>query len=857
MKKKKFIIILALILLVVLSLFVGYKYIHGIEGSKAKTKQEKVKDEKTKDGKATDKVKEKQKEKQKDQISSENIMDFDLITSWLKEDALKPEYNSYIYDENNKNDFPEGSKENVYPDINPPFLGEQKVQFNPLDFSKKDSNLNASFFTSSDKTYEVGTMRGAFLRRGLIWGDEAGVWCQPIKMLDGVLLEVIDPKDNDVWKLNNASSFINRLASVEMEFKKNDLAIKRTDIAPEGEYGFYYLVELKNEGQQSKEFTFKFTFQENIRPIWHKPWTTNYGEDKIEEKQPGLFTAYDVEMRSLAEQNSNEKADRSDIGNIEIAFGSVNTPDKQYIDTSNTYRNRGVLEYKINLSPGESKKIEFLSVMHDSKKIENHDELKNISNSIEYFNVLKGKSSDYLSEKEQLYAKNILQGPKIVVPDKNIENAFYSAKYNIQALKMDLLPFYQYRNIMTCPERAYQKSFGIDSMYASIGAAYSGFEDIVKNTLENFYYFSEDIDYEGIAVEISQFGVSDGTGRAQEGTQYIGTVWEYLKLTGDTELLQRLYPGLKKIHEAYVKRDKNNNFWPEGMTFPGLSERVEAVAGKDQEMISAAVRMWWATKALGEMAEELGNKIDADKYLTLANEMKEKFNDEWWIEDKSLWAIGLSTEEGKGKQVFLDYKTAPFNYPQKYGVADFDKGQKHIESVWNSDAVDKRNSYYGSAPTVWQNSNFAVSCFNYQKGEYGLKLIQSSAANATELKNKMLGAFSTINPDPENDPGDNENKIMYSWSAGPYLESVINGLFGVQANNFKNSLSFRPYMPEGWKQMSLLDFEMGNKVLDFTYENSMWKVKYKSGEESITLNTITDGKEKTFTLEVGDEISLR
>lgn len=838
-------------------MFSGYKSAAGSENSKSKLKQEKAKDEKVKDGKAKDKVKEKQKEKQSSKVSSENVMDFDLLTNWLDKDSVKAECNSFIYDSNSKKEFPEGSKENVYPDINPPFLGEQKVDFGHLNFGKQDSNLNASFFTASEKTYEVGTMRGAFLKRGLIWGDETGVWCQPIKMLDGVLLEIIDPKDNSAWQLNDSKRFINRLASAEMQFEKNGLSVKRTDFAPEGHYGFFYLVEFRNEAQQSKEFTFRFTFQENIRPIWHKPWTTSYGKDIIEKKQLGLFTAYDVEMRKLAESKKDGEELRSDIGNIEIAFGSMNLPDNQYTDSRNPYRNRGILEYKIKLNPGETKKLEFLSVMHDTKKIQSHNELKGTDSSVEYFNALKGKSSQLLHSKEQLYSDNIFGGTRVVVPDKNIENAFYSAKFNMQALKMDLLPFYQYRNIMTCPERAYQKSFGIDSMYASIGAAYSGFTDIVKDTLQNFYYFSKYIDYEGIAVEISQFGVSDGTGRAQEGTQYIGTVWEYLKLTGDKDLLEKLYPGLKKIHEAYVKRDRNKNFWPEGMTFPGLSERVEEIAGKDQEMISAAVRMWWTTKALSEMAEELGNKEDADKYSSLANEMKRKFNNDWWMKNRNVWAIGMSTDENKEKQVFLDYKTAPFNYPQKYGIADYAKGQKHIESLWNSDAVDSRNSYYGSAPTVWQNSNFAVGCFNYQKGEYGFKLVQSSAACATELKNKMLGAFSTINPDPANDPGDNENKIMYSWSAGPYLESVVNGLFGVQANAFENSLSFKPYVPEDWETMSLLDFKMGNSIFDFKFENKLWKVKYKTGSSPMTLDTVVNGKEKIFSITPGDEIYLR
>ena len=273
-------------------------------------------------------------------------------------------------------------------------------------------------------------------------------------------------------------------------------------------------------------------------------------------------------------------------------------------------------------------------------------------------------------------------------------------------------------------------------------------------------------------------------------------------------------------------------------------------------MISAAVRMWWATKALGEMAEVLNLSEDVLRYNKLAEEMKVKFNKEWWIENKNLWAIGLSTDPSKEKQVFLDFKTAPINYPQKYEIADLDKGRTIIENIWKSDAMDDRFSYYGSSPTVWQNSNFAVGCFNYGKGDYGLKLIKSSAACATQLKNKMMGAFSTINPDPRNDPGSNDNKIMYSWDVGPYLESIISGLMGVKANAFENLVTFMPFVPEGWSNMALRDFQTGDNVVDFIYANGKWTISHKVGSRELRIKAYINGREHDITLPIGGKLQL-
>lgn len=802
-------------------------------------------------------VKEKKKEITKTDTPKPNFMDNDLLVNWSLPENMDVSKNSFKYDSNSKKSEPLGSKDNFYPSILPAYTGEQKIAFDKLNFGLKSSNLNASFFTSGEKVYEVATMRGAFVKRGLIWGDETGVWAQPIKMLDGVLLEVEDK--NGKWQLNDSKNFTNKLSAAEMLFRKNGLKVTRTDFAPESEYAFYYIVNFKNELKTNKSFTFRFTFQENIRPIWHKPWTTNYGQDVININKNGYFTAYDVEMNKLASTAQvvkpyNEPSDefekrlslfndkRSDIGKVQIAFGSSNKPQKQYTNTLNKYRNRGILEYTITLKPGENKRLEFVSVMYDSKKIQNDSSKKNIKTVDDYFNQVKGKSQIYLDEKNKIYKKSIIDGVTVDLPDKNIQNAFYSAKYNIQALTMDLRPFYQERNIMTSPERAYQKSFGIDSMYASIGAANAGFTDIVKDTINNFYYFSNIIDFKGIAVDISQFGTLESSGgRAQEGTQYIGTVWEYLRKTGDLAMLKKVYPGLVKIHDSYRQRDKNNNFWPEGMTFPGLSDEVEKIAGNDYEMISAAVRMWWSTKAIGEMSKVLGYNAEYLKYSKLADEMKDKFNREWWNGKSQSWYLGLSNLLQGEKGVFLDYRSWPINYPQKYLIADEDKGKINIDSVWNSDAVDSRKSYIGGAPTVWQNSNYAIGCFNYGKGDFGIQLLKSSAANPTQLGSKMLGAFSTINPDPSNDPQSNANKIMYNWCAGPYLESVINGLFGIQTDAFSKTLQFNPYVPEGWKNMSLKGYKMGGNVFDFVLKDGKWEVHMVSGKDNVRLITNVKG----------------
>lgn len=102
--------------------------------------------------------------------------------------------------------------------------------------------------------------------------------------------------------------------------------------------------------------------------------------------------------------------ERSRIGPVAIAFGSPQRPDRQAVDTSNPYRNRGILEYQVYLGPGEERTFEFLAVMFDGKKIAGPITSAPDDGAIAYFNRLKGHASELLAQKAGQYAKHILGG---------------------------------------------------------------------------------------------------------------------------------------------------------------------------------------------------------------------------------------------------------------------------------------------------------------------------------------------------------------------------------------------------------------------------------------------------------------
>ncbi len=741
-----------------------------------------------------------------------DVMEHDMIRQWLSADLLDPQRNSYRVSSGQTKKPKEiiGAKENHYPSILPLWKGQQFIVFPTTQWGLKDCNMNYSFFTSGDKCYEIGTMRGGFLKRGILWGDESGVWSQPYKMLDGVLVEI--EEGDRVWTLNDGRHFTNHLYGVSFRFENDGLQVKRTDFSPEGHYAFVHQLQLRNTTPTARNIVLRFTFQENIRPMWHKPWVRSYGADSVLWESNTCFVARDPL-----------------IENVAVAFGGVKHADRYRIDRRNPFRNRGILEYDVTLLAGEEENFDFLTVMADRKKLATVFPGEQDVDAVGYFKRLKPKISGLRTGKETFYQRIFAEGPHFSSPDTLLNRAWLSARYNIQALHTDVRPYFPFTYIMTCPERAYQLLFGIDPLYTSIGATTAGFPGIVRETLLNHHHFAADLDYTAIQYVVNHWGEHDGKGsRAQETTQYIATVWEYAKLTGDLALCRRLYPDLKRLWEAVLHYDKDGDYWPEGMTFPHISQ----ASGAD-EMISAAVRMVWATRAIGGMASVLRNGTDAKRFQHLADTLQARFNTEWWSEERSCWAVGMKNQPSGDKQVFLpNFHYGSVNYPARYQVANQNNGAQALTTVWE-DAVDSLNGFHSPAVTAWQSGNMAIACYHYQRPDLGIKLLRRIAMNPVRLE-KMLGAFSTVNPYPSQ-PARNDNKLMYNWGAGPFLEAIVVGLLGIEANAFDNTVHFNPQIPGEWEQASLYSFRMGDHLMDFVYQEPDWKISLRAGEEPLTI----------------------
>lgn len=73
------------------------------------------------------------------------------------------------------------------------------------------------------------------------------------------------------------------------------------------------------------------------------------------------------------------------------------------------------------------------------------------------------------------------------------------------------------------------------------------------------------------------------------------------------------------------------------------------------------------------------------------------------------------------------------------------------------------------------------------------------------------------------------------WSAGPPLEAIICGMFGLSPNAFEDSVIFTPQIPDDWSNCSLENAKIGDHIVHFEYDKPNWTVIHVRGTDALTV----------------------
>lgn len=711
----------------------------------------------------------------------------------------------------------------------------------------KQEYLKSPFVTAGNRVYIVGHQDGSFPELGWhIKNEMGGIWNHPIKLMDGFQIDLIwnDYKQS----LDKAASFTNYPMANKHVFtiQKKNITVERWQFVPDDQQGCAIQLVLKNESDGDQKFDLSFTGHADLRSTWLGERT-----QMIDHSDNGYF-----------DSDSETWIVKDSLNPWFVIFGS-DEKSNVHSEISSDYQGKGFsasTSYPINMASHETKVINFFVAGSYTSQ----------ENAANTYKDIRENHQRYIKEKRDRYAQ-LQSMSKLTIPDKKIQETFEWLKYNSDWL-VRTVP--EIGTGMTAGIPDYPWWFGADSEYALKGYMAVGQSNVVHQTIALLDSISDAINGNGkIIHEVSTNGAVFNPGNINETPQYTSLIWEVYQWNGDKAFLSKYYPTIKKGLEWLLKEnDVNKNLFPDGF---GMME----IHGMDSEMIDVAAYTQRAFDDGSKIAEEMGDADLAHSYKTIADNLKQKINDEFWTEQFNSFADFIGTDqqalrliedaikraEGLNKPWAVEElkktKTSiisnpsdvprPFvlhhnwvvNTPMEMKIADPDKAIKALntaekfvnpfgvfvtgidrdESAGSDDGSFKGTkifSYTGAVMTLPTGVQ-AIAENNYGRPNQALNYLQRMSRTFSYA---LPGSMYEVSPD--------YGMISQAWNIYSFAIPIVQQFFGIKPEASKKKIVITPQMPDEWNEASLENVIVGDNSVSIYFNESNGLLKLKVIQEN-------------------------
>ncbi|WP_373494086.1 glycogen debranching protein [Aquiflexum sp.] len=700
----------------------------------------------------------------------------------------------------------------------------------------KAEYLSSPYVTAGDRVYMVGHQDGTFPDLGWhVEGEMGGIWNHPIKLMDGFTAAIFE--DGDSYCLDAAHQFINYPFANKHMFQTHiqGLEIDRFQFVPDGKQGVVIEFNFRNLAESNVSFGFEFAGYTDLMPVWlgEKTNMVDHVDNLTYDQARHAWRGKDAGNEWYVLFGAGREAKRS-MGPSDYC---------EYAPIGNGQAAR--LEYKINLRPNETKSLRFVVSGSYESQIDAE----------KTYDILHSHSDTYLKDKLGKYEK-IASRSKVTIPDKELEKAFEWVKYNTEWLVRDVP---EIGRGLGAGMPDYPWWFGVDNEYTLKGVIATGRKDLVYQTIELIHKLSESNGNGRIVHEVSTNGVVFNPGNTNETPQFASLIWWVFEWTGDKEFLSTYFPTIQKgLEWLMVENDEEENLFPDGY---GMME----IHGLESKMIDVATYTQVAYADAAKIALELGDEISAQSYQQKADKLKEKINEEFWVEEfnsyadfigtkrealqlinaaivradtlKKPWAVEelratrkkLSTYPANKRQGFVIFHNWVVNTPMEMGIAvedkaiiALDKGREFVNPFGvfvtgidrdeSSDMEDgsftgsKVFSYTGAVMTLPTGVQ-AISENNYGRPDQALEYLQMMTRS---FGFALPGSIYEVSPD--------YGMMAQAWNLYSYGVPIVTQFFGIKPIASKKVIHITPQMPSKWNEAKIENVLIGDNEISFTWK---------------------------------------
>ncbi len=376
------------------------------------------------------------------------------------------------------------------------------------------------------------------------------------------------------------------------------------------------------------------------------------------------------------------------------------------------------------------------------------------------------------------------------------------------------------------------------------------------------------------------YNTTDGTPR------FVIQVFDYVKYTGDTDLISELYPVIFRSIDGSLKNwvdSKGYLTHEDADTWMDAKRRGHAFSPRGNRANDIQILWYQQLRAGAYFAKFMGNNDDAKKWSEVADKLKSNFEKDYFKAGESIMADRL-LKNGKGdfsmrpNQLFaMDFmtdetkkmqltKTVWENLVYPWGVASLDQDDDYFHPYhhWD-DMYFFDEAYHNGTVWVWNNGIAMQRMIESGQKDIAFKLMENMQNQAMHT-----GAVGSISENFDALPRDGKSyadktgTFLQAWSNAEFLRVWYQNFMGIRPNAISGELTIAPRIPSKFNEMKFSEKLMGGNICGeyhFNEGNSEFKYVFREikakvlfdleGFENITIDVI-DGDIVSISLSAND-----
>ncbi len=607
-----------------------------------------------------------------------------------------------------------------------------------------------------------------------IQGKMGGVWAHPMRVLHGWSLALADAEG--ITELDAAIACDLYGSHVTRHYEAQAIQLSWTEFVVEGRPALASMITIRNSGTIAWEGSLLVHAELDMRGCWFGGWNATTPQPHMD----GSLLTVTGDGKPFGGRASALSV------NAEAIWSAVDS--------------RATARIAISLAAGQDRHITMALGVAHTGGVGAAGELA--WNACTHADAL-------LGEKIARYAA-LLGEVVLETPDPAINRAWLLARLNFHTLAAEYpdLPAYFLAGL---PE--YPQLFGCDNEYSTPGATAAGFGDLMRQTLTTLAAYGERACGK-IPHEITTNGRVFHPGNTQETPQFAAACWEYARWSGDLAFLAQVYPLCVEGLDHF--------FWALEHTGYPVGDGVVERLGMGEHKLDSVCYLYQALVSLREAAIALGKPADAARFDSQAIRLRERFEQDWWLEDEGLYADSMHLDR---RTQFDGHWTVVLPFQLKLASEEHAlRGMARIEQEWVNEwgLVHTR----GAEPRVWTlpTGLLALAAFDRGRTDLGLQLIRNIAITA---QHGTLGTLKELIPQGI--------CFIQLWSAGLLVQGLLEGLLGLHPLAHLHRLTVSPQLPGDWPEVALRGLRIGAHTIDLRATHTSLSMAHRAGPQALTI----------------------